>query len=96
MPELIEELYELYNSPTSKHKVNLNPVLNDWCKISVLPDDWKNELINKIKKFESSTKIPITQLNKIYVELQKPHNEMNVHSFFRKASFLDLKPCDFL
>tara|TARA_X000001036_G_scaffold427154_1_gene455435 strand:+ start:594 stop:1946 length:1353 start_codon:yes stop_codon:yes gene_type:complete len=91
LPELIEELYELYYNPNNKTlKVNLNAVLNDWCKISILPDDWKKELIDKIQKFENTTKIPISQLNKVYVELHKPQDEHGLHKFFRKASFLDL------
>lgn len=90
LPELIEELYELYRGGNRSFQINLNPVLNDWCKISVLPDDWKQELLTKLQKFESNTKIPITQLNKIYVELNKPHNEDITNKFFKKASFLDL------
>ena len=91
LPELIEELYELYYNPNNKTlKVNLNAVLNDWCKISVLPDDWKKEIINDLQKFESKTKIPITQLNKIYVELSKPQDVQDTYQFFRRASFLDL------
>ncbi len=89
LPELIEELHQLY-SGSHNFKINLNPVLNEWCRISVLPDHWKQELLEKIQKFESSTKIEITQLNKIYVELEKPHNAQDVRKFFRKSSFLDL------
>ena len=61
----------------------------DWCIVKIPPVAPK-ELIDKIQKFENTTKIPISQLNKVYVELHKPQDEHGLHKFFRKASLLDL------
>ncbi len=91
LPELLDELWELFkrkdiNIPL---KINLNPVLNYWCRVDVLPDEWKQKTKAKLIRFQES-KMPITKLDKILYELDRPHNENAAHMFFRHISFLDL------
>ena len=91
LPELIDELYELYYSPTNKKaQVNLNPIHNYWCSIQVLPDALKRDILEKTKSWESKTKSKTQKIEAIYHELQKPHDPDKLKMFWKRSSWLDL------
>ena len=92
LPELLEELWELYKpkKPNSNVKINLNPVLNGWCRCEVLPDEWKQNVKQKLIKLQNSNTIPITRMEKILYELERPHKPESVDWLFKQISFLDL------
>ncbi len=87
LPELLEELWELYQQP---NQINLNPVFNVWCRINTLPDDWKQEVKTKLEKIRDRGTIKITRLEKIIDELDRPHNPEQVRFLFKRLSFLDM------
>ena len=87
LPELLEELWELYQQP---NQINLNPVFNVWCRINTIPDDWKQEVKTKLEKIRDKGTIKITRLEKILIELDRPHNPEQVRFLFKRLSFLDM------
>jgi hypothetical protein len=91
LPELIDELYELYDSPTNWNaQVNLNPVHNFWCSVQVLPDALKRDILEKTKRWESKTKSKHNKLEAIYVELEKPHDPIRLKQFWKRSALIDL------
>ena len=91
LPELIDELYELYYTETNKKaKVNLNPVFNKWCNVQVLPDALKRDIFEKTKQWENKTKSKIDNLEIIYAELQKPHDPARLIQFWKRCALIDL------
>lgn len=91
LPELVEELWEM-----TGRKVNLNPVLNKWCCIQVLPDNIKADIKQKILDWynpditKNNLHPKVKAIPTIIEELDKPHNPKNIPSFFKRAAFLDL------
>jgi|TARA_B100000902_G_scaffold218294_1_gene207449 radical SAM protein with 4Fe4S-binding SPASM domain len=91
LPELVDELWEL-----TERKVNLNPVMNQWCCIQILPDDIKLDIKQKILDWfnpditKNNLHPRVKAIPAIIKELEKPHNPMNLTSFFKRAAFLDL------
>ena len=91
LPELIDELYELYNSPINANaQVNLNPVHNYWCSVQVLPDALKRDILEKTKRWENKTKSRTNKLETIYVELEKPHDPLRLRQFWKRSALIDL------
>tara|TARA_B110000037_G_scaffold111911_1_gene129045 strand:+ start:6150 stop:7502 length:1353 start_codon:yes stop_codon:yes gene_type:complete len=91
LPELIDELYELYYTKTNENaQVNLNPVHNSWCSVQVLPDALKRDIFEKTKQWENKTKSRTNKLETIYAELQKPHDPDRLRKFFKRSAFIDL------
>tara|TARA_B100000900_G_scaffold288291_1_gene247297 strand:- start:202 stop:1551 length:1350 start_codon:yes stop_codon:yes gene_type:complete len=91
LSELIDELYELYDSPSNiKAHVNLNPVHNYWCSVQVLPDALKRDILEKTKRWAMKTKSKTNKIEAIYAELEKPHNPDKLKMFWKRSSWLDL------
>ena len=91
LPELIDELYELYYSATNKKaQVNVNPVLNYWCCVQVLPDALKRDILEKTKRWAMKTKSKTNKIEAIYAELEKPHDPDRLRMFWKRSAFIDL------
>jgi len=91
LPELIDELYELYDSPINANaQVNLNPVHNYWCSVQVLPDALKRDILEKTIIWKTKTKSKTNKIDVIYAELQKPHDPLRLKQFWKHSALIDL------
>lgn len=92
LPEIIEELWSLYENPLAKISPYVNPVYNKEFSMDILPNDMKQKTISNIEKLEKTVNIPSwgQQFKKLYIELNKPHSTENAKRFLRKSALLDL------
>lgn len=92
LPELLEELWEIYKNPNVKIAPWCNPILNKEFLPNVLPDDMKKKASKGIKRMVKSINDPGwgKQFNILLRELSKPHDPENAHRFLRKVAMIDL------
>lgn len=90
LPELIQELYDLFASEKVQVVPIINPVFNQQWHIDVLPDELKQQSLKKIKKFVDKHDVRWRgQFRVIYDLLSKPHNPENAKRFLRASALLD-------
>ena len=92
LPELLEELYQM-----TETKVNLNLVQNVWCCIQIIPDNIKQDIIRRTRKWYDATDLTknglhpkVKKMKMMIQELEKPHVPQLLESFFKRAAFVDL------
>jgi len=90
LPELMQELEDLFITADNYFKPHLNPVFTKAFSIPVLPDKYKKQIYKNIKRWEKSTNaLRPTLINTFYNQLQKPHDEHAAKAFLRKTAILD-------